>query len=359
MHCARASIAAIDIDASSTPVEEQVTRVARFGAFVLGASLLAFLVIHSGPAVLWRTITGSAWVIAPIVAIWGVVYACSARAWQLVIPDRPRAFTFSRAFLLTISSFAMNFTTPALSLGGEPLKMAGAVPFLGRSRAVGSVVSFRFLHAVSHMLVLLLAIIPAAIILPHTAAVRAVLGATALIAAGIATFLLSSHREGIFERGVALIGSVRPLRGMAARLERHRGQLEELDRELSAVHTAPGHFRWALAAEVLGRIVGTMEYAVILDGLGLGINIPRAFVVANIGSLFTMTMFFMPFEIGAKEGGTFLIFGWLGLNPALGTSAALLSRVRELAWAAIGIVTLLLLDVGKRQTPSPATEREE
>ncbi len=321
-----------------------MNRIVRVGSFVLGAALLVFLVIRSGPALLWHTVTGSAWVVVPIVFIWGVVYACNARAWQLLIPDRPREFTFWRAFLLTISSFAMNFATPALSLGGEPLKMAGATPLLGRDRAVGSVVSFRLLHSVSHRVVLLLAVIPAAILLPHTPVVYATLAVATLALAGAATFLLSSHRDGIFERGVTLIGRVRPLRGVATRLEKHRGRLRELDRELSAVHTSPGQYKWALAAESLGRIVAALEYAVILDGLGLGMDLPRAFVVANLGSVFTMVMFFMPFELGAKEGGVYLIFAWLGLDPKLGTSAALLSRVRELAWAAIGIGTLLLLD---------------
>lgn len=321
-----------------------MTRLARFGGFLLGAGLLAFLVLHSGPALLWRTITRSAWVVGPLIVIWGVVYACSARAWQLLIPDRPPSFTFWRAFVLTISAFAMNFTTPALSFGGEPIKMAQATPFLGRDRAVGSVVSFRFLHAVSHLLVLLGAIIPAAILLPHTPAIFVMLAAGALVLTGVAMFLLSSHRDGIFERGVSLLGRMRPLRTLAMRLERHRGRLQELDRELSAVHTAPGHFKWALATEVSGRIASSLEFAVILYGLGLGHNIARAFVITNLSSVFTMLLFFLPFEMGAKEGGAYLIFAWLGLNPKLGTSAALLSRVRELVWAAIGIGMLLLMD---------------
>jgi hypothetical protein len=329
------------------PFEGAVNRFVRIGAFVVGASLLAFLVIHSGPALLWRTITGSAWVIGPIVLIWGVVYGCSARAWQLLIPDRPPEFTFFRAFLLTISAFAVNFTMPSLSVGGEALKMAGATPLIGRSRAVGSVISFRFLLAVSHMLVLLLAIIPAAIILPHTPTILAVLATAALVIAGIAAFLLSSHREGIFERGVALLGKVAPLRGLTRRLEKNRGRLQELDREMSAVHTAPGQFKWAIATEMSGRIAGTMEYAAILYGLGLGFDLPRAFVVANLASVFNIVMFFMPFELGAKEGGSYLIFDWLGLDPNLGTSAALLSRTRELSWALLGVAALLLVGPAK------------
>ena len=319
-----------------------MNRFVRIGAFVLGATVLAILIIHSGPAMLWHTLRDSLWVVGPLIALWALVYACNARAWQLLIPRRPARFTFWRAYLLSISSFAMNYATPVFSLGGEPLKVSGATPLLGKHRAVGSVVGFRFLHAISHIIVFLSAVIPAAILLPHTLPIFIILGVSALAFAGAAAFLLSQHRDGIFERGVALLGRLRPLRRLARRLDENRGRLKELDDELTAIHAAPGKFKWALATELGGRMLSTLEYTIIFYALGLGFDFPKAFVVANISSLFTNLLFFLPFEMGSKEGGAFVVFAWLGLDPKLGTSAALLSRVRELAWMAIGLSALLL-----------------
>jgi hypothetical protein len=314
----------------------------RIGAFVLGASMLTVIIVHTGPARLWATLRDSLWVIAPLVALWGVVYACNARAWQLLIPKRPPEFSFIRAYLLTISSFAMNFATPVFSLGGEPLKVSGATPLLGKHRAVGSVVGFRFLHAISHIIVFLIALVPAAILFPHTPVIFALLTLIALLLVSAGWFLVSQHRDGIFERGVALLGRLGPLRRLAARLEQHRGTLQLLDEELTAIHRAPGKLKWALATEVSGRLVCTFEYTIIFYALGLGVDVPRAFVVANVSSLITNLLFFLPFELGSKEGGTFVVFAWLGFDPKLGTSAALLSRMRELSWMAIGITALLL-----------------
>jgi hypothetical protein len=319
-----------------------MSRSVRIGAFLLGATLLAVLIVHSGPAMLWRTLRDSIWVVGPLVALWAVVYACNTRAWQLLIPHRPPQFTFWRAYLLSISSFAMNYATPIFSLGGEPLKVTGATPLLGRHRAVGSVVGFRFLHAISHIIVFLLAVIPAAILLPHTIPVIAILLVSALALSLVATYLLSQHRGGIFERGVALLSRLGPLRRVARRLEENRPRLQELDRELTAIHAAPGQFKWAVATEVAGRILSTLEFTIILYGLGLGLDFARGFVIANISSLFTNLLFFLPFEMGSKEGGAFVVFAWLGFDPKLGTTAALLSRVRELAWTGIGLTALLL-----------------
>jgi hypothetical protein len=321
-----------------------VNRWLRAVAFLLGLVVLALLVTESGPAVILERLVTSGWVVGPLVLLWGFTYACNARAWQLLVPERPPEFTFGRAFLITVAAFAMNFATPLLALGGEPIKINAATPSLGSQRAVGSVVSFRFLHAIAHVVVFLLAVIPAVMLLPHTPLVLTILALGAAILLLLAVFLLSQHRLGVFERGLGLIGRIPLLRRLAPRLERHRPMLRAMDVELTAVHRAgPGHFTGALLTELAGRMVCTLEYFVILWGLGLGHDLPRAFLIANLSSIITNLLFFIPFEMGAKEGGAYAIFGWLGLDPTFGTAAALLSRVRELVWLAIGVGCLLLL----------------
>lgn len=320
-----------------------MSRLVRILAFLGGLIVLSVLVIESGPALLLASLRSAGWVIGPLVLLWSVTYACNARAWQLLVPDRPPEFTFSRAYLLTVTGFGINYATPWLSVGGEPLKVAGSSPYLGRDRAVGSVVGFRFLHALSHLIVFLLAIIPAAILLPHTPAMLGALAVTFIVLAIAASFLLSQHRAGIFERGIALLYRLGPLRRIATRLERHRPLLQRLDTELTAVHRAGGgHFAGALAIELLGRVTCTFEYLIILYGLGMGVDVWRGFVIANMSSLITNLFFFVPFEMGSKEGGSYAIFALLGLNPALGTTAALLSRMREMVWMLIGVASVLL-----------------
>ncbi|MES2307210.1 MAG: flippase-like domain-containing protein [Gemmatimonadota bacterium] len=331
------------------PPDGRKGRLIRLGAFALGLVILVVLVRHAGLELLLSSIKRAGWVLLPVVALWGVVYACNARAWQLLVPNRPAEFTFARAFLLSVNAFALNFATPFLAMGGEPFRVAGATKYLGRSCAVGSVVGFRFLHALAHILVFLLAIVPAAILLPHTPLVLCTLAVVAIVLLLIASFLLSQHRRGVFEKGVATLGKVRLLRPLATRLERHRVTLQELDRELTAIHRqAPWHFQRALAIETMGRILSTLEYALILNALGLSQSLWHGFVVANMSSLITNLLIFIPFEMGTKEGGGFAIFGVLGMDPALGVSAALLSRVRELCWLAIGLACGLLLERNDR-----------
>jgi len=87
---------------------------------------------------------------------------------------------------------------------------------------------------------------------------------------------------------------------------------------------------------MLARVLTLAEYWVILYGLGLGMDPWRALVVASFASLVVNALIFVPFEIGTREGGSYLIFHLLGIDPALGLAAALLTRIREITWIAIG-----------------------
>ncbi|MFZ5624398.1 MAG: flippase-like domain-containing protein [Gemmatimonadota bacterium] len=330
-------------------------RIRLFG-FLIGTALTAAIIIQSGPARLLASIRAAGWVVLPLVALWGVVYLCNARAWQLLTRGGGSSLPFGRAWLITVVAFAINYGTPFVGLGGEPIKIAAAAPWLGPDRAAGTAVGYRLLHALSQVLVFIATLVPAAILLPHTWAMAAGIGVTAVCLAAIAWFLLARHRAGLLEAGVDGLLRLPFTRRFRNHLERWQPRLRELDHEITAIHREdPARFRHALGIETAGRVLSTLEFAVILVGLGRPGNVWQALVIANFSSLVINLLFFLPFELGAKEGGVYVMFQWLGLDPALGAAAALLSRVRELVWMGLGIAGLLLL---RRRAPGQGPDAE-
>ena len=79
-------------------------------------------------------------------------------------------------------------------------------------------------------------------------------------------------------------------------------------------------------------------------GADLGLSNGLTQLVQNV-------LFFVPFEVGSKEGALYLLFQMLGLDPALGVYTAIVSRVRDLIWIGAGIGLVWL---GGRR---PAAER--
>lgn len=122
----------------------------------------------------------------------------------------------------------------------------------------------------------------------------------------------------------------------------HLGQaLQRLDRELAGVD-ANGDSRLVLssASFCLGWALGTVESYLILWFLGLPATLERALTIEVFTVAFNNLLFFVPLRAGTQEGAKVLAFTMLGFSPATGLAAGILYRVRELAWALIGLVIL-------------------
>ena len=314
-----------------------MSRATRLALFLVGAGLVALLVWKSGPARLLEGLRESAWVIVALVPLWALVFLLNAIAWRLLTSEGGKRISLPRAFVITLVTFGVNLSTPLLSMGGEPLKIVAASPALGRARATGSVVAFRLLHALAHVIAFLAALVPAAILLPHTPLVAGLLVGVGAVLVLLLVFLLSRHREGLAIHLLHLLRRIPLLRRIAARLEHRAEAFHEIDAHVTAIYIrAPRRFYAALAIETLARFLALAEFWLILYGMGLGVDPWKALVVGSFSSLMVNILVFLPFELGAKEGALFLMFGWLGITPALGLAAALLSRIRELMTMAAG-----------------------
>lgn len=309
----------------------------RIGLLLLGVAVVTLMVWKAGPTALWNGLRGSLWVILALIPLWISIYLLNAYAWRQLTSAGGAPIPILQAFRMTVIAFAVNYSTPFLSFGGEPLKVMAATPALGRRRAVGSIVAFRILHALVHVVWFLVALIPAAFLLPKTPVALISILIIGAVLAAITLFLLSRHREGLALQLLHLIRRIPLLKRLAAKLEHQAEAFHEIDQHVTEVYKqAPGRFYIAFAAESVGRLLTLAEYWVILYGLGLGVDPWRAFVVASFSSLVINALIFVPFEIGTKEGGVYLIFQWLGIDPVLGLAAALLSRVREVIWITTG-----------------------
>src|SRR5205807_2174353 len=183
------------------------------------------------------------WIFAPILILYGVVYACNTAAWWLIMADEPVRPPFWRAYAITVAGFSLNFVTPMVNVGGEPFKIAAAARWLGVRRAAGSVVFY---------------------------------------------------------------------------------------------HRRPGRFFQALLLEYLSRSIFMLEYVLIGLGVGLHITYLQAYAIGGLTSLIQNAIFFVPFEVGTKEGSLYVFFQLLGLDPALGVYTAIVSRLRDMAWIGVG-----------------------
>jgi uncharacterized membrane protein YbhN (UPF0104 family) len=154
--------------------------------------------------------------------------------------------------------------------------------------------------------------------------------------------LLAVHREGVIERLFDLASKLPFIGRFVRRLEPRREGLIEVDRQLIAFHrSSPGRYYGALFLEYMARVVSMFEFFIIARAVDHPVSFGSAFLIGAFSSLVVNLFFFMPFNVGSLEGGLYVIFAALGLPSRLGVAAAVLSRLREIIWIAIGLLLVL------------------
>ena len=333
-----------------------MSRTWQLALFVLGATVFGYLVAQIGIAELAADAARTGFMFVPIVALYALVYACSALAWQLTMAGDPQRPSYWRTYAVLISSGALNFLTPLINAGGEPYRVAAMAPWLGTRRAAGSVILHRMLHSFTYVLVWLTAVLLAFPLLPRgtPTPVRVLLVTVLVLILGIIALFLFAHRRGLLERILNWMQRVPLVSRLADRLEPRRCVLIELDQQITDFyHRSPRRFLQAIALEYLSRCIFMLELVLIVASLGFGIDYWRAFAIGGLEAIASNALFFVPFEMGAREGAFFLLFKLFGMDPQLGLYTSIVGRVRDFAWIAGGLVLIWVTGSGE-PAPAPA-----
>lgn len=308
-----------------------------------GAALFGALVHRIGVAQIVSNASAVGWLFGPIVLLYGVAYACNTAAWRLTMGTAPTRPGFWRTYAMTVSGFSLNFVTPMVNAGGEPYRIATLSAWLGRRRAATSVVLHKMLNALALLLVWITALLLGLAMLPRTPAVQAPIGLALAVVTLLAALVLTGHQRGGLQRTLDLLHRLPLLDRLARSLEPRRETLAEMDRQIADFyHASPRRFWTALGLEYGSRALWMVEYWLICYGVGIEVSFPQAFLIGGLSSLAQNALFFVPYELGTKEGSLYALFDLTGLDPSAGVYTAIVSRARDILWIAGGLGLLAL-----------------
>lgn len=322
--------------------------------FGCGAALFAYLVSRIGLKALIDTAAQTGWMFLAILFVYGLVCACNAWAWLVILAREPQRPPFWRAYAITLSGFALNFVTPMVNVGGEPFKVAAVAPWVPTRRAIGSVIIHNGLRILSFLLSWLTAIALGFVMLPHDWITVGLLILAAVLVSTLTGLLLVAHRRGALTAILGALHRIPGLRGLARLLEPHRDLLVHMDEQIvQFYHTDPRHFVRALALEYLSRCLYMAEFYLIAVSIDLPMSYLQAFLIGGLTTLIQNVLFMVPFEVGTKEGALYALFGMMGFDPKLGVYTAIVSRVRDLFWIGVGLALVWAAGRGRAAEVAP------
>lgn len=306
-------------------------------------------------------ILGAGYYLPAMIGVWFFVYACNATAFQIIVnttssaqvlnaeaeTERPDKLGFWRSYKLTVSGFAFSYTTP-FGFGGLPYRIMELTNYVGKNRALASTVLYSTMHILSHFCLWTLAAV--LLILFYTEKIDfwmgSVLALYFFVLAVVAYFFFAGYRNGMVLNVLAFLQKIPFLKRHANRLyEAKRASLEQMDINISYLHSRPKAFYSSLFFDAIGRVINAFEFYFILLAIKVDVTFIDAILVLAFSSLMGNLLFFLPMQLGAREGGLAASLAILGKGVADGFMTGIFTRIRELFWICIGV---LLVKIGNK-----------
>ena len=321
-----------------------------FFFFGLVAIVIMILTFKVSFVTLWNDLKRAGYWLIPILSLWLVLYVMNAWTWRIIIKgsgDCP--VSFWRLLKVTISGFALNYATPGGLMGGEPYKIMEMKPYIGVQRATSSVVLFGMMHIFAHFWFWATATLLYAILMPVNLSMGIILLCIACFCAlGIYLFV-KGYKNGMVVKLIRFIGHIPGLKKWATKFEAtHQTDLQNIDSQISQLQSQNKRsFYGSFALEFVGRYMQCLEIYFMLQMFtdADDILLHAVFILA-FTSLFANLLFFLPLQLGGREGGFAMSTASLNLAGEVGIFISIICRVRELFWTAIG---LALIKVGNHQ----------
>ena len=317
--------------------------------FVFGLAVLALMVTQLDFAQVWSGLSRAGYWFVAVIALWFFLYMFNTASWYVIINNAGDAddknvkkVGFWWLYKITVSGFALNYATPGGLMGGEPYRIMSLSPKIGTERASSSVILFAMTHIFSHFWFWFLSVLLYVVVHPVGVVMGAMLSVVTMFTLVAIWFFVKGYKKGI---AVSILGLLSrfPLvkRWAQGFFERHREQLANIDSQIASLHNQnPKAFVSAVLLELSCRIVSALEIYFILLVIQPSANYLDSILILAFTSLFANMLFFMPLQLGGREGGFLMSAKGLALTTSAGIFVALIVRVRELIWTAIGLLLI-------------------
>lgn len=287
----------------------------------LGVVLFAWVLASSDLGSVWKMLSQIRWRFLWVLAFYVVIFGLDTLGWRYTLRPSARAqIPWVRLFRARLAGEAVNYVTPAGSIGGEPVKAVLLFRRFGVPMADGmaSVIVAKTTFALSMLLFVVVGLGVAAA--THALPVLMLKWFWGVL--GMLSFLL-----GLF----VLVQFLKPSRRFTA--------LHEWGQSIRSLYLqSPRAVLGSFGFHFLGWVAGVGEVYLILHFLRIPVSFATAFSIEAFWVLLRSGAFMIPASLGASEGAILFVCTGFGLGAMAGLALGLVRRARELTWIGLGLL---------------------
>lgn len=288
-----------------------------------------------------------------VIFLWALLYIINTASWNSIIKalakeSLPHGEVWWGLWLykVTVAGFALNYATPGGLMGGEAYRISQLTPRIGIEKASSSVILYVMTHIFSHFWFWLVSAVLYITCYTLDSLMNILLGTIIIFCLSAIWLFLKGYRNGIVNTLVRILSHIPWLKKKAAGfIEKNREKFNNIDLQISTLHSKNRTtFFLAVFLEFMCRVLSSFEIMFILLIITPEITFLDSMLILAFTSLFANMLFFLPLQLGGREGGFMLSVSGLSISASAGVFVALIVRLRELFWTGLG---LLLIKIGK------------
>lgn len=296
---------------------------------------------------IWHSIHKIKEWICVIFLLWVLLYMMNALTWRIILKGNGCCnISFLKLLKITISGFALNYATPAGLMGGEPYKIFELVPYVGRERATSSVLLFSMMHIFAHFCFWFTTVVLCLLYKSLSPPLLLILASAFIFSLlGIYMFLCG-YKNGFIVNLILLFSRIPCIKSIVIKfVDKHHVELSNIDRQISELHQQKRTiFYKAFLLEFVGRILQSLEIFFVLVAFTSCTSYLPLFIdsvlIISFTSLFANILFFLPMQLGGREGGFVMAASHFAYGVSAGLFVSIICRLRELFWTAIGLILI-------------------
>jgi hypothetical protein len=292
-----------------------------------GFALFAVAVRATGFANIADGVGRVGWGLVPILVLAGVRFVIRAECWRLCMPPASR-LSFSRGFTAFLAGDAIGNLTPLGLAASEPAKVMLARPELEAREAVSSLAvdNLAYTASVATVVVIASALLAWSARMPFEWRELAV----GVLIVGLVAAVIGLR---------LLLGTWRPGRGPRPAWREKLATWRETVLRSSSAH--PLQLLRVYAIHFAFHLLAVAEVFLTLRWLGdANPTVSDAVIFEGLNRVLTVVFKFVPFRVGVDEAASGGLSTLLGIPPVVGVTMAVIRKVRNLFWTAVGLVAL-------------------